>query len=389
MTMRADLLDIHRGSHTHLLDRRDAATLAPVELDAVIVPTARPVNCLREAADLARELKAPMVALCSRSATPHEAVALGRELDTPLAAVEVRADDLPRMTTTRLIQTDPRYRFFRRDSDLSLKRNLSLLLARAAGWRRVVFLDDDISQVDPGQVRAAAGLLGELRVVGLANHGFPDNSVVCHAYRAVGGQQETFVGAGAMLIDPQAVDAFFPDIYSEDWFFLYDDVCDRRVGVTGSVFHREFDPFADPARARAEEFGDCLAEGLFSLLHKEGDAAAATEEAFTAEFWQRAIAKRRELIRRVLTRLNGPGPEEPAHGNAKPDQVKEREKRDKMRASLEAAQQVGSFITPSLCVDYIAAWRADLTQWRQSLTALRPPPSVERALVQLDEARLG
>src|SRR5690606_41678755 len=69
LTMRADLLDIHRGSHAHLLDRRDAATLAPVELDAVIVPTARPVNCLREAAGLARELKAPMAALCGRSGT--------------------------------------------------------------------------------------------------------------------------------------------------------------------------------------------------------------------------------------------------------------------------------------------------------------------------------
>jgi len=362
-----DLREIpyHRGSHTHLLDRRDAATLAPAELDAVIVPTARPVDCLREAARLARDLGCPMVALCSKSARAGDAAALGRALDTPVVALDVRPDVLPPLRTTKLMATDPRYRLLARDSDLSLKRNLGLLLARVAGWRRVLFLDDDISQADPTQVRAAAGLLSELRAVGLANHGFPDNSVVCHAYREVGGRQETFAGGGAMLIDPQSTDAFFPDIYNEDWFFLYADARERRVGMTGSVFHRPFDPFADPERARQEEFGDCLAEGLFWLLHEERGVEAAG-----AEFWRSAIANRRKLIRHVLVKVRERGQEwAPSH--------------DRMLASLDAAQRISSFITPSLCVDYVEAWQQDLTQWRRSLNRLRPQPSVEKALVEL------
>ena len=236
-----------------------------------------------------------------------------------------------------------------------------------AGWRRVLFLDDDLSQADSSQVRAAAGLLRELRAVGLANHGYPDNSVVCHAYREVGGAQETFAGGGAMLVDPQSADAFFPDIYNEDWFFLYADARERRVGMTGSVFHRAFDPFADPARAREEEFGDCLAEGLFWLLHEERGVEAADDE-----FWRSAIANRRKLIRHVLAKLRRRGPEWAQWPS-----------RDRMLASLDAAQRISSFITPSLCVDYVEAWQQDLAQWRRSLTRLRPQPGIEKALVEL------
>src|SRR5437016_6213547 len=75
---------------------------------------------------------------------------------------------------------------FERRTDVSLKRNIGLAVARMAGWQRLMFLDDDIVVEEPDHIRKAGALLGTFGAVGLANNGFPDNSVVCHANRAAG-----------------------------------------------------------------------------------------------------------------------------------------------------------------------------------------------------------
>ena len=74
--------------------------------------------------------------------------------------------------------------FARRHSDLSAKRNLGLVLSRLLGWSRVLFLDDDITELNPADMRQASGLLDTHDAVGLHVGGFPDNSVVCHAYKS-------------------------------------------------------------------------------------------------------------------------------------------------------------------------------------------------------------
>jgi hypothetical protein len=39
---------------------------------------------------------------------------------------------------------------------------------------------------------------------------------------------------------------FFPEIYDEDWLFLYDSVARRTVGSTGMARQLPYDPFAGP-----------------------------------------------------------------------------------------------------------------------------------------------
>jgi hypothetical protein len=96
--------------------------------------------------------------------------------------------------------------------DTSVKRNLGLIVANVAGWRRVIFLDDDIHVPDHRHLANAASLLGRYAAVGLQIGEFPDNSVVCHAHRAGKGDQETFVGTGALAIDPLGIDVLSPDL---------------------------------------------------------------------------------------------------------------------------------------------------------------------------------
>ena len=69
---------------------------------------------------------------------------------------------------------------------------------RIAGWSRVLFLDDDMVRLKKADIAEAATRLGTCNAVGLSRAGFPDNSVVCHAYRRCGGDQDGFAGAGAL-----------------------------------------------------------------------------------------------------------------------------------------------------------------------------------------------
>ena len=95
---------------------------------------------------------------------------------------------LPRFQTSAMLEGT----LFARRSDQSIKRNLALMLARMLGWSRILFLDDDITELVPSDMCRASGLLDTHQAVGLHVGGFPDHSVVCHAYRKSGGEQRAF-----------------------------------------------------------------------------------------------------------------------------------------------------------------------------------------------------
>lgn len=336
--MGLDVQQLHHSSHSHLLTDASLPDVEPARLDAIIVPTARPVYATRHAMRLGAAVGCPVVALCSRESTGEQAAKLARELGTDLLALDVdeqMGQALPALRTDRLL----REHGLAGTSDLSRKRNLGLMLARGSGWQRVLFLDDDILIDDPADLPRAARLLDSYRAVGLANHGFEDNSVVCHAFRATGGWQDTFIGGGAMMVDPRATSSFFPNIYNEDWFFLLGDGVPFRAARAGRMRQRAYDPFANPNRAAAEELGDTLAEGLFWLLDYGHDLDLAG-----TGFWGDFLFRRRQFIDHILARSD-----------------------DRLRRSLEAARGRSADIGHKLCHDFVEAWRRDLTTWRDFL----------------------
>jgi hypothetical protein len=351
----------HHASHTQLLRSVRAGDVRPGRVEAVIVPAARPVDCLRGAMRLASELDAPIVALCTGSASATQAVALGRNSGAHTVAIDVHGADnlVPAFRTTALLAGTE----FWSTTDVSLRRNLGLLIAKVAGWSRILFLDDDISRLDPADAQAAATLLDDHAAVGLQNIGFPDNSVVCHAYREVGEQQDEFIGGGALAVDPCRTTSFFPRIYNEDWLFLLGDEGPGRLAVTGEMHQRAFSPYADPGRARREEFGDCIGEGLYWLL----DSGLGVDAADVA-FWRDFLLRRRRLLVHVLHRARSL----PAGGE-----------RDRLIAAVEAAHAAGFSITPKLCLDYVSAWRADLKVWRDHTAGLTTRPAIEDCMTQL------
>lgn len=350
----------HHTSHTRLLHHVDQPT-QPGELDAIIVPTARPTVYLTFALRLAQQLDCPLVALCSQRAHAEGAQRAAQRIGAELIAADLPGRvRLPSFVTSAL-PDDPR---FRRRGDLSLKRNIGLSLARMMGWNRVAFLDDDIRSVRPHDMTAAAGLLDRFSMVGLGNDGFPDNSVVCHALRAVGVDQQTFVGGGAMVVPVGRTESFFPDIYNEDWFFLLDEDGLRPTAVTGRMVQEPYDPFRTTERARAEEFGDCLAEGIYALL----DDGGSVEDA-DAAFWAAFLADRTAMVDRIIEAI--------------PRCAGTADEKRRMTEAMRASHGRRRFITPALCVGYLRALADDRAVWRTFIAELPKGLGPRRSLARL------
>ncbi|WP_146173814.1 hypothetical protein [Saccharothrix carnea] len=324
----------------------------PGRVDAIVVPTNRPGHYLKNAIECAARLDVPLVVLSSGRSSAAEAEKLARVSDVGMLAFdvsEVSGPLTPALATTALL----RGTLFRHRTDIGLKRNIGLLVSRLAGWEVVAFLDDDILMPDPRDISAAAGLVCDgYAAVGLHIGGFPDNSVVCHAHRETGGDQGTFIGGGALVVSLEASSSFFPAIYNEDWFFLLNDRSLRRSAVIGNVLQRPYDPFVT-ARAQSEEFGDCLAEGVFALLDDDGNF----DRALDVSYWRHFLGDRMSLIDSIL------------------DRIRSRGRRDdealRMEIALRAARKHCEAIPPSLCVRYLKALALDRQTWVAHVDSVR------------------
>lgn len=349
----------HHDSHHSLVlsaepdspdEPRPDLTDAP-RIDAIIVPTIRPSAQLAAAIGHARELGCTLLALCSKSSSASEVLALASKAGVDAVAIDVDrmpANLLPHFQTTDVLKR----RFFRDPRDTASKRNLALLFAALVGWRRVFFLDDDITIDGVELLRAAARELSWYEVAGLRVERFPDNSVVCHAAREVGRPQQTFIGGGAIAVDVAAAESsFFPQVYNEDWLFLLDDYGLRPTTVVGEAGQAPYDPFSC-RRAWFEEVGDTLAEGVFWLLdegRKVGDA--------TPEHWRMFLAERKAFIRELLGAV--------IRSELAPL------RRVKVVKALLASYLRNMRIKPDLCYDYLLAWHRDRKTWREHVAYWR------------------
>ncbi len=259
-----------------------------------------------------------------------------------------------------------------RTRDLSMKRNVGLVIAQMLGWQRLMFLDDDIYGVSKEDVDALASGLNDHTVSVLIPDEYPDNSVACHAHRLGGGEQGKFASGGGMGVRCDREDlAFFPNIYNEDWIFFAEEAASRKITQVGTSRQREYDPFEDPRRAVKEEFGDLLAEGLYARLDAHWDISG-VDIAYWADFIESRAGFLSEVAKSLMRH---------------PDRSLDNEQGRKVRAaqvSLREAQDQLERIGPEICQKFIDLWQADLAEWRRYLTKL---PRVESLASGLD--RLG
>jgi hypothetical protein len=365
------------ATHSQLIKRGEpdpAESQDRPALDAIVVPASRPAHNLEHAITLARAARCQLVILCSRDAREAEV----HELLTARSFSAATVIEIPRryrheffdFGTTDWVNEKLPTSCAVRDSDLSVKRNVGLVLARMLGWRRIFFMDDDIRDLDATALLDTVSVLGggqapeqQYYSAGMLATEYPDNSVVCHARRAIGEFQDVFVSGSVLAVDCTVSFAFFPDIYNEDWLFFYRDVADGRLGSSGhTATQLRYDPFANPQRAAGQEFGDVIAEGLYALL-EEGLGA----EHATAERWRQFLADRKRILDGIILKSDTA----PLH------------MREEMRQAVSTARDCLGEIRPDMCEDYVQRWRGDLGRWETTLKHLPRAASMPDAVGKL------
>lgn len=324
------------GSTTIRLGDRDPGTGR--RLGGIVVPTCRPFSRtgrgLGFAAELALEHGCPLIVVHSRDARAEEFPAgLRADLGDALVLIDLdQVDDswFPKLATAR-----DELGSLHRSNDVGRKRNLGIMLAVRLGWQFVLFLDDDISAfgqagatveipepdapapkptaeptLDTRHLAHALRSMREdedLRVVGWPLAGFCDNSVVGHARRGLGLPQDIFISSGALLLRVTEEVSFFPEgIYNEDWMLLIQTLAGapdyQRALARGGPVEQQPYPVFLPERARSEEAGEILGEGLMNLVEDHGPGFPSL---MSGRYWKRVKAGRRALLHRIIRGRTG------------------------------------------------------------------------------------
>jgi len=367
----------HVPSYRHLLQFPDMPTstrttpsgkrdiTVPI-IDAIIVPTRRPAEQITSAVELALRARCQLVTLYTDSVPPGLAPILAR-LD-PDMATSLTLPSGGRHHLLDLAADLPQTVVSSAALDISRKRNLGLIIGRACGWTRMLFLDDDIRKLSVAKLSSAAALLDKYPVVGLQVNKYPDASVVGHARRLTGRRQEPFISGGSLLVNPQLLNGFFPPTYHEDWLCIVNHLRRGQVAIGGAVGQVPYRPFTTPERARLEEFGDILLSGLLWVVHAgDGNSVIADREywreAKTSHFWEEILSQRAALLESIASRL----------GRLNPDPL----------PSLEAAQQRCRELSPGEFVSFTDKWLANLAIWGARLSFLPEVETVRRALAEI------
>ncbi len=334
------------------------------QLNAIVVPASRPASNLDSAVTLARAADCDLVVLCSHQAKAAEVLSLlaARSFQRAVVADIPPGYERPELDFESSWLIRNKFPAFCQspNGDLSVKRNLGLLLGRMLGWQRMFFMDDDIRDISADDLFTTVSMLGRYSSVGMRVSDFPDNSVVCHAHRATGAAQDIFVSGSVLAIDGQETAGFFPEIYNEDWLFFYENARAHRLGWSGrDVTQLRFDPFANPQRAARQEFGDVLAEGLYALLHQGIGAENATRE-----YWDDFLVAREKFLINVIDRAGVVPPEV----------------RVKMIGAVDIARKCLGDISPSMCERFVEAWQNDLRVWAKQMEAVSRRSSTAAAL---------
>ena len=357
------------GTHRSLAGHRvlGIPRLGAVGLDAIIVPATRPATYLDHAVTLARAAKCSLVILCSHYLDGREA----KEYLDARSFSEAIVIQLPAGYAHPLF--DFRRLLAIKDqlppacgshvTDLSMKRNVGLVLAKMVGWRRVFFLDDDIRDIAYPDLQRTVDMLGSFSAAGMWVTEFPDNSIVCHANRMTGGFQDVFVSGAALAVDCASDIGFFPDIYNEDWLFFFDAASEGRLGNSYlKATQLYYYPFANADRAAWQEFGDVLAEGLYALLHLKMNITHASPR-----YWSLFREARRDFLEAAYSRA----------------QDAPLDIRHEMTASLQSALKCLTGIDPDLLARYVDAWRQDLKHWKRRWAEIPVMSSADEALAKL------
>ena len=184
----------------------------------------------------------------------------------------------------------------------------------------------------------------------------PDNSVVCHARRLAGFAQEVFVTGAVLGVHcNRLAPVILPGHIQRRLVLLCEASRRARAAVCRQCEAGRIRPFCGPDRARHEEFGDLLAEGLYALLVKK---------TLVCRYMSNSMQRRGRTGRDSSKRGGGNNRNEDKAPSLHQPNADNGGVSSALK-SLAAAEDQLDTITPDLCVNFLDAWRDDLEDWQK------------------------
>lgn len=179
--------------------------------------------------------------------------------------------------------------------NLGFVRNYALILSKIYGFKKVLFVDDDIIVQDVTLIKKILMRLDYVDFVGSKVIGMPDDSVVGHLMRACGGKYYEFLSGGFLAFNINKISEYFINFYNEDqiWFFLHPAT--TKYEIFGEVTQEQYDPFRNVVlKALRQEFGEILDEGAEKAFYYNDSRLLITED-----FWKGICSTRIEYLNQL------------------------------------------------------------------------------------------
>lgn len=254
----------------------------PIEL--IVVPQGRGPEHIKRAATLAHLADAALISMCSHNADFREVAkfleSMGDKAPRRWYAVDVPPGYNPtglNLTAQNKIPLPARKE---KGFNLAQKRNAAHAVGIMAEIEAMLAHDDDLL-IPLASLYSLQNMLYKRRIAGLENGGGRDRSVNQHANydilqyhvsallrSCIQGPPCGQLSGNSFAFNPQTAEGLNPNgIYNEDLRFVRRNMHNNQAGFAPKkYFQDEYDPYANPDRARREVFGDIFADGLHNQL---------------------------------------------------------------------------------------------------------------------------
>lgn len=177
--------------------------------------------------------------------------------------------------------------------NLGIARNFALDHSKSIGYEKVLFIDDDISDVDDRKMEVGFSVLNKNSFVSCILEGVEDNSIIGHISKHVGIIDDgvKMLSGGFLFFSPATISHRFYNIYNEDWIIQLLEKEKKKIILPFSVNHNvDQDVNWTLDQAIFQEYGELIVEGLL-----ENENAISMDY----QFWDVIIENRIKFIQKI------------------------------------------------------------------------------------------
>ncbi|MEQ9404330.1 MAG: hypothetical protein RIM99_12125 [Cyclobacteriaceae bacterium] len=181
--------------------------------------------------------------------------------------------------------------------NLGIARNFALEHSVQRRYKKVLFIDDDISGINQEKIDEGFSTLTENNLVSCNLLGQVDDSIIGHIATEVGvtDSNPRMLSGGFFFLTPLTVTHRFFNIYNEDWILQLLEKEKEKITIPFEVYHsinRNLKWTLD--QALFQEFGELVVEGFF-----ENDNALFLD----SSFWNKILQSRIKFIEEIISRV--------------------------------------------------------------------------------------